>query len=68
MFNKGRLLNAAFRFVDEEMKEEHIDCIIFHDVDMLPEDDRIPYRCCHDGSPMHLGGRVNTLKYQCVIN
>jgi xylose isomerase len=57
IFNKGRIMNAAFEYA----KGLQVDCVIFHDVDVLPEDDRIPYDCPRD--PSHLGGRVNTLEY-----
>uniref|UniRef100_A0A914VJ25 Beta-1,4-galactosyltransferase 4 n=1 Tax=Plectus sambesii TaxID=2011161 RepID=A0A914VJ25_9BILA len=58
MFNKGRLLNAAFDYARGNYR---VDCVIFHDVDMLPEDDHIPYSC--GKWPKHLGAYVNTFNY-----
>lgn len=37
-------------------------CLIFHDVDMLPEDDRILYSCPQQ--PRHLSVAVNELDYK----
>ena len=41
-FNRGTLLNVGFV---EAMKDFAWDCFIFHDVDLLPEDDRNLYTC-----------------------
>uniref|UniRef100_A0A914WE52 Beta-1,4-N-acetylgalactosaminyltransferase n=1 Tax=Plectus sambesii TaxID=2011161 RepID=A0A914WE52_9BILA len=57
-FNKGRIMNAAFEYA----QKLDVDCVVFHDVDVLPEDDRIPYGC--PKLPRHLGGRVSTLDYK----
>uniref|UniRef100_A0A914XRV4 Beta-1,4-N-acetylgalactosaminyltransferase n=1 Tax=Plectus sambesii TaxID=2011161 RepID=A0A914XRV4_9BILA len=63
MFNKGRLLNAAFDYARGNYR---VDCVIFHDVDMLPEDDHIPYSCAK--WPMHLGAYVNTFNYTLLYS
>ena len=41
-FNKGRLMNTGFDFA-REIYEYNFDCYIFHDVDMLPENDNNLY-------------------------
>ena len=38
------------------------DCYIFHDVDLLPEDDRNQYTCL-TGTPRHVGAYVDKWKY-----
>ncbi|WKX94996.1 hypothetical protein Q1695_011893 [Nippostrongylus brasiliensis] len=58
LFNKGRIMNAAFRFAETL----GVDCVIFHDVDMFPQDDRNPYSC--PPSPRHMGAFVSNLGYQ----
>ena len=58
-FNKGRLLNAGFQ---EAMKLADFNCFIFHDVDLIPEDDRIYYGCSK--SPMHLSVAVDKFDYE----
>ena len=40
-FNRGMLLNIGYV---EAMKDFNWDCVIFHDVDLLPEDDRYSSR------------------------
>ncbi|KAI1718376.1 beta-1,4-N-acetylgalactosaminyltransferase bre-4 [Ditylenchus destructor] len=58
LFNKGRIMNAAFMLA----KKLGVDCVIFHDVDMFPQDDRTPYDC--PPTPRHLGAFVSNLGYQ----
>uniref|UniRef100_A0A1I8AB40 Beta-1,4-N-acetylgalactosaminyltransferase n=1 Tax=Steinernema glaseri TaxID=37863 RepID=A0A1I8AB40_9BILA len=58
LFNKGRIMNAAFRLAENL----NVDCVIFHDVDMFPQDDRNPYGC--PTTPRHLGAFVSNLGYQ----
>ena len=40
-FNKGILMNAAFIYAYDM---DYFDCFCFHDVDLVPEDDRNMYR------------------------
>ena len=47
--SQGILMNAGFA---EAMKVKNFDCVVFHDVDMLPQDDHNLYAC--DDSPLHL--------------
>ena len=57
-FNKGRLMNAAFK---EAWKIADFDCFIFHDVDLIPEDDRNKYTCPEQ--PRHMSPSVDKFKY-----
>jgi len=47
------IMNAGF---EEAMKLDTYDCIVFHDVDMIPEDDRNMYVC--GDQPRHLSPGV----------
>ena len=38
------------------------DCVVFHDVDMIPEDDRNFYSCLN--SPRHVAPYVNKFNYR----
>ncbi|OZC10046.1 hypothetical protein X798_02894 [Onchocerca flexuosa] len=58
LFNKGRIMNAAFRLAESL----NVSCVIFHDVDMFPQDDRNFYGC--PPTPRHLGAFVSSLGYQ----
>ncbi|NXF30803.1 B4GT4 galactosyltransferase, partial [Nyctibius bracteatus] len=62
-FNRAKLLNVGYL---EALKEANWDCFIFHDVDLVPENDFNIYMC--DEQPKHLVvGRNNTgyrLRYQ----
>lgn len=51
-------MNAAFIFAESL----GVDCVVFHDVDMFPQDDRNPYSC--PPGPRHLGAFVSNLGYQ----
>ena len=41
-YNKGLSINAAYI---EALKDERWDCFLFHDVDMIPENDKNLYEC-----------------------
>ncbi|CAH1272364.1 B4GALT1 [Branchiostoma lanceolatum] len=58
-FCRGLLFNIGF---SEVMKTETYDCFIFHDVDLIPEDDRIKYSC--SSSPRHLSVAVDKFGYR----
>ncbi|CAH8629649.1 unnamed protein product [Schistosoma intercalatum] len=58
-FNRALLLNAGFI---ESKRVTNFDCFIFHDVDLLPEDDRNSYRCANQ--PRHLSVAVDKFNYR----
>ncbi|CAL8084652.1 unnamed protein product [Calicophoron daubneyi] len=58
-FNRGSLLNIGFR---ESRRVSEFDCFIFHDVDLLPEDDRLLYRC--RDQPIHMSAAISASNYK----
>ena len=46
------------------MQEHEFDCVVFHDVDLLPEDDRLLYRCTQ--LPKHLSVAIDKYGYKLV--
>ena len=46
----------------EALKLYNYDCFIFHDVDLLPEDDRNLYTCPEQ--PRHMSVAVDVLNYK----
>jgi hypothetical protein len=40
------------------------ECFIFHDVDLLPEDDRNIYSCPEDGKPRHMSFLMDIYDYR----
>nr|XP_018910600.1 PREDICTED: beta-1,4-N-acetylgalactosaminyltransferase bre-4-like isoform X2 [Bemisia tabaci]XP_018910602.1 PREDICTED: beta-1,4-N-acetylgalactosaminyltransferase bre-4-like isoform X2 [Bemisia tabaci] len=65
-FNKGAIMNSAFRIILERFPPatggRYFHCFVFHDVDMIPEDDRNMYSC--PTQPRHLSVAVNEFAYQ----
>jgi len=57
-FNRAKLINIGFN----EAKKEGFNCFIFHDVDMILENDKCPISC--DKGPIHLGLYVDKFRYQ----
>ncbi|VDL95915.1 unnamed protein product [Schistocephalus solidus] len=62
-FNKGALMNTGFR---EAIKTANFTCFIFHDVDLLPEDDRMTYGCEHQ--PLHMSATIDKFNYTLYYN
>ena len=58
-FNRAMLMNVGFA---EAIKDFDWDCFIFHDVDLLPEDDRNLYTCPE--MPRHMSVAVDKFKYK----
>ena len=48
--------------VKEAMKLDQFDCFIFHDVDLIPENDLNAYECGEQ--PRHLSPAVDELRYK----
>lgn len=59
-FNRGLLMNIGF--VEAIKDTNKWDCFVFHDVDLLPEDERNIYSCPE--TPRHMSSAVSTLKYK----
>jgi len=58
-FNRGKLMNVGFV---EAKQIREFDCFVFHDVDLIPEDDRNMYSCPEQ--PRHMSVAVDTFKYK----
>lgn len=58
-FNRAMLMNVGYV---EALKQRSFDCFIFHDVDLLPEDDRNLYTCPEQ--PRHMSVAVDKFKYR----
>ncbi|XP_037532471.1 beta-1,4-galactosyltransferase 3 [Nematolebias whitei] len=58
-FNRAKLMNVGFR---EAMREEEWDCLFFHDVDLIPEDNRNLYTC--DANPKHAAIAMDKFGYK----
>ncbi|KAF6302691.1 beta-1,4-galactosyltransferase 6 [Rhinolophus ferrumequinum] len=57
-FNRAMLFNVGFQ---EAMKDSVWDCVIFHDVDHLPENDRNYYGCGE--MPRHFAAKLDKYMY-----
>ncbi|XP_064629666.1 beta-1,4-galactosyltransferase 4-like [Lineus longissimus] len=58
-FNKARIMNIGFL---EAMKLAPYQCFVFHDVDLVPEDDRNMYTC--PAQPRHLSVAIDEMGYK----
>ena len=58
-FNRAKLFNVGFV---EALKLYEWDCFIFHDVDLLPMDDRNLYTC--PDQPRHMSVAIDTFDFK----
>ena len=60
LFNKGAAMNVGFLEIERLFRP---DCYIFHDVDLIPFDDRNLY-LCNVTNPRHLGVHIDHWNFQ----
>lgn len=60
-FNRGALMNVGFL---EAIKLNQWDCFIFHDVDLIPMDDRNLYNCPKPNQPRHMASAIDKHKFR----
>ena len=60
-FNRGLLMNIGF-LESLNLTGNKWDCFIFHDVDLIPEDERNIYSCPE--IPRHMSSAVSTFDYR----
>lgn len=58
-FNKGKLCNVGYK---ESLGYFPYTCFVFHDVDLIPENDGIYYGC--EFSPAHLSESIDKFNYE----
>ncbi|XP_033739975.1 beta-1,4-N-acetylgalactosaminyltransferase bre-4-like [Pecten maximus] len=58
-FNRALLMNIGYA---ESVKIYDYNCFVFHDVDLIPEDDRIHYGC--GKQPRHLSAAIDKFQYR----
>uniref|UniRef100_H2ZJ93 Galactosyltransferase N-terminal domain-containing protein n=1 Tax=Ciona savignyi TaxID=51511 RepID=H2ZJ93_CIOSA len=63
-FNKGLLMNIGFRYVTNNSTNFRPNCVFFHDVDSLSEDDRTLYNCTGGSKVVHLSSRMDKFDYR----
>ncbi len=60
--NKGLMMNLGYLFATVKGNYQ---CMVFHDVDMVPIDDRNLYKC--EDQPIHLSAFVNNQSYVTLL-
>ncbi|XP_009100815.1 beta-1,4-galactosyltransferase 3 isoform X2 [Serinus canaria] len=58
-FNRAKLLNVGVR---EAMKDEEWDCLVLHDIDLVPENDYNLY-ICDEYYPKHMASAIDKFQY-----
>ncbi|XP_014669303.1 PREDICTED: beta-1,4-galactosyltransferase 4-like [Priapulus caudatus] len=61
-FNRAKLLNVGYA---EAIKDYDWQCFVFHDVDLLPEDDRLTY--ASPGQPVHLSTAIDSMDFKLTF-
>lgn len=59
LFNRGWLANVGIAQIG--LAQPHCQCIIFHDVDLIPELDGVPYNQCN--LPSHLSSQLEHFRW-----
>ncbi|KAM9399473.1 beta-1,4-galactosyltransferase 1-like [Salvelinus alpinus] len=62
-FNRAKLMNIGYA---EALKEYDYDCFVFSDVDIIPMDDRNPYKCF--SQPRHLSVSMDKFDFKLPYN
>lgn len=57
-------MNIAFMAAYQDGR--NVDCVVFHDVDLIPEDDRNVYLC--PAMPRHMSAAIDEMNYQLVLH
>ena len=64
LFNRAKLLNIGF---DQASKRKEFDCFMFHDVDLILENDKAIYNCFNDEKIVwHYSGYIDKFKYRLL--
>ncbi|XP_052260756.1 beta-1,4-galactosyltransferase 4-like [Dreissena polymorpha] len=58
-FNRAKLFNVGY---NESSKYGDFDCFIFHDVDLIPENDTNLYQC--EDQPKHMSPAMSSFNYR----
>jgi len=62
-FNRGKLMNVGYR---EALRSFPYTCFVFHDVDLIPENDEIDFSC--ENSPAHLSVAIDKFNYKLIYD
>lgn len=61
-FNRGKLMNIGYL---EALNYDKFDCFVFHDVDLIPENDQNIYMC--DEHARHLSSAIDEMRYHVMF-
>ncbi|CAH1791473.1 unnamed protein product [Owenia fusiformis] len=63
IFNKASIMNSGFLEINK-LHPRKFNCFFFHDVDLLPENDKTPYACKTNSIAVHLANYINIRDYE----